>query len=123
MLTSEGFWSVLWAIIDEANGSKEKLKALLASEPRAVIVAFHKAFCRAISNLDEIKCGESASEDYRNDVFTLIVSKGREYYDAIVKHPERIPDDIDPDGPFFGNVAGNVLWERFGEEIYDLHDH
>jgi hypothetical protein len=119
MLLSNAFWSVFWALIEEANGSEEKLKALLASEPRDIIIAFQKQFWRAMSNLEEIKCGNAASEDYRSDVFALIVSKGRKYYDEIVTHPERVPDDIDPHGPFFLHVAAEVLMEKCGEEITD----
>ncbi|WP_171468905.1 DUF4240 domain-containing protein [Frigoriglobus tundricola] len=108
---------MFWSIIDESNGSKDKLKSILASEPRVIVIDFYKEFLKAISNLEEIMCGGGASEDYREDVFTLIVSKGREYYDEIVKHPECVPGDIDPNGPYFLNVAGDVLMERFGEEI------
>src|SRR4051812_43894494 len=108
MLTSDAFSSVFWSIIDEARGDEEKLKAILASESRIIVIDFYKTFLKAISNLEEILCGVGASEDYRTDVFTLIVSKGRDYYDKIVKHPELVPAEIDPGGPCFLDVAGEV---------------
>jgi len=119
MLKSDKFWCVLWAFINAAQGSKDKLKVVLEAQLKEVVVAFQKMFWRAMSNLDEIQCGGSASEDYRADTFALVVSKGKDYYDEVVDHPERVPDQVDGDGPYFLDVAERVLWERFGESLPD----
>ncbi len=70
-----------------------------------------------MTNLYEIEY--EASEDYQKDISALIVSKGKEYYDEIVNHPERVPHEIDPNGPYFLHVPAEVFRDRFGEELMD----
>lgn len=117
MQTSKAFWSVLWDVLSRANGNEEALKGILQSLPRQIIIDFSNEFRRAMTNLYEIEY--EASEDYQKDISALIVSKGKEYYDEIVNHPERVPHEIDPNGPYFLHVPAEVFRDRFGEELMD----
>lgn len=80
-----------------------------------MVVAFDQEFRRAMANLWTIPV--RGSEDMKKDIYAHVVSKGAAYYDEIVSHPERIPQDVGPGDPCFIGVAGEVFFERFGEEI------
>jgi hypothetical protein len=126
MLNAAAFSSLLWELLDRANGKKEELKKLLSQLPREDLLDFHKEFLRALSNLWEgfdtagslePRPGEHLSEDTLEDVFAYVVSKGRDYYDEIVNCPERLRRYVHPsEVPFLG-LARQVFLERFGEEI------
>jgi hypothetical protein len=60
---------------------------------------------------------DQVSEDEKEDIFAYVVSKGRDYYNAIVSGQKRLRRNIDPgDVPIIW-VPGQVFDERFGEEI------
>jgi hypothetical protein len=115
-LTAKDFWSVLWVLIEQAEGSEEKLAALLAAEPRPVLVAFYKEYCRAMGNLKK-HLDAPGSEDMQKDIFSHVVSRGRELYDEVLAHPERLPQNVGPGDVELYGVAGRVFWERFEDEI------
>jgi hypothetical protein len=116
METSKDFWIVLWSLIEESRGSKKRLKRLLSSKPRGVLITFHKEFQRAIGNLG-MHLEAPGSADMQKDIFSHVVSRGADFYDEVLAHPERLPQDVGPRGVDFYGVAGEVFWERFQEEI------
>ena len=115
MLGANAFWDPLWIILDQAAGSEQELRSILASQSRVVIVTFDREFRRAADNLRRIEV-DGLSEDELKDLYAQVVSKGKTFYDFIVRHPERILEDTKPEDPCFFGTAGVVLLELFGEE-------
>jgi hypothetical protein len=124
--TVDSFSDILWGILGWARKSKDTLQSLLWSLPREALVLFHKEFRGALYNLWRASDAGGwliperdgyISDDGKEDIFAYVVSQGRRYYNEVLAHPERLRRDIQPgDVPFLG-VAGQVYWDRFGDEI------
>lgn len=117
MLKAKDFAYILWGILNEAEGSEQKLREILASKPKAVIVAFDMEFRRAADNLRTIEVSNQSEDDLK-DLYAQVVSKGNEFYDHIVDHPDRILEDTKPQDPCFYGISSVIFWELFGEDIY-----
>ena len=98
------------------HSTAEDVRSSAQRSVRPVLIAFHKAFCRAMGNLRE-ELGAPGSEDMQKDIFSHVVSRGREFYDEVLTHPERLPQNVGPQDVEFYGVAGRVFWERFEDEI------
>ncbi|MCA9068370.1 MAG: hypothetical protein KDA84_05580 [Planctomycetaceae bacterium] len=118
MLNSNDLSEYLWIILKRADGDEEKLREILASKPRAALIAFDKEFRRAAANLWDIDVPDH-TEDMLKDLYAQVVSKGKEFYDHVINNPERIAEDTEIGAPLLIEVAGEVFWEKFGEEIID----
>ena len=124
MKPSTGFSPLLWDVLKQALGDKAKLQGILDGLPKEEVLAFHRDFRRALHGLwstlesgGHLKHDEDLSEDTLEDMFAYVVSQGRDYYDDIISHPEKLRYDIHPsEVPFLG-VPRQVFLQRFGEEI------
>ncbi len=116
MLDASDFSERLWMILDEATGSEQQLRNILGAKPKVIIVAFDREFRRASDNLRNNIEVPGESEDALKDLYAMVVSKGKDFYDHIVNHPERILLDTKPGDPCYFGVAGSVLLHLFGEE-------
>jgi len=117
MLSANDFSERLWIIIDEAAGSEQQLRNILAAKPKPVIMAFDREFRRASDNLRSCIELTDASEDELKDLYAQVVSKGKSFYDFIVCHPERLLQDTKPGDPCYFGVASSILLQLFGDEI------
>lgn len=112
----------LWRVIAQAGGSREGLRAILMRMTAEEVVRFEEEFLDAAAELTgppwtRYTCF-SESEDGHDDVTYLVVSRGEDYYEEILAHPERIPHHVEVgDRSTFFGVAGEVHYERFGGPI------
>ena len=100
------------------------MQQVLGEIPKVDVLNFHKEFRRALGGIwstfdasGNLKQDEDLSEDTLEDMFAYVVSGGRDYYDSIISHPDKIRYDVHPsEVPFLG-VPRQVFLQRFGEEI------
>ena len=116
MLGANAFSERLWIILEQTGGSEQELRRILSAKPKVVIAAFDREFRRASDNLREIEVPDE-SEDALKELYAMVVSKGKGFYDHIVNHPERILLDTNPGDPCYFGTAWSVYWDVFGEEM------
>lgn len=121
MLNSAAFAKLLWILIDQAAGSEAELRRILATKSKAIIMAFGREFRRASDNIwRSIPVNDpDHSEDMLKDLYAQVVSNGKEFYDHIVRNPERILLDTPTGHPCYYGVAESVLWELYPDEMED----
>lgn len=120
MQTSATYSTILWDIIRLADGSEEKLKAILSSTDKDTIKLFCKEFVRASGDLKNLEARASLREissDAETDVFEYVVSQGRDFYDWVLTHPHDIPEQVDSNDVWILGTALLVYWDRFRERI------
>ena len=126
MLAANNFSSLLWDTLNKVNGDEGLLRSILYSLSRDELIMYYKEFRRAMRALwDEFDAngqlrpgpGQTISEDTKEDIFACVVSHGRDYFDEIVAHPERIRADVEPDDVPFLGLPGQVFSDRFDDEI------
>jgi hypothetical protein len=120
MLTSDAFSSVLWDILHKSEGDSDKLRAILAQLDKETIELFFNEYIRAASNLIRSQLASylgKATYDMKKDTYEYIVAQGKDTYDELIRHPERVPQDVDSNDVWVKGVAIGVYWDRFQEHI------
>ncbi|NTX00189.1 DUF4240 domain-containing protein [Myxococcus sp. CA040A] len=111
-----------WDIIRRAEMRSDRLKRILWEMPEDEVARFHEEFVRASSVLrgspfDAI-LDEAVSEDTLMDIAYWVVAQGREFYEGVLEHPNRIPRHVKGGDPaVMHHVAVEVFDERFGKEL------
>ena len=108
-----------WNIIANAKEDRELLRTILMEFSKDNIVAFQEIF---VDLAAELQCKPftdyiEESEDGVEDVSHWVVSKGRTYYEKILKHPELIPYSIkgnDSDTILYG-IADEVCLDKYND--------
>lgn len=108
-----------WNIIANAKEDRELLRTILMEFSKDNIVAFQEFF---VDLAAELQCEPftnyiEESEDGVEDVSHWVVSKGRTYYEKILKHPELIPYSIkgnDSDTILYG-IADEVCLDKYND--------
>jgi hypothetical protein len=114
--TSSWFWDIIAEVREDDDFLRKKLNPMSRDE----IAEFYREFTEAST---ELQCPpytdslQGKSEDTIADIAEYVVSKGKDYYSAILDHPDRIPTAVPPNSPSFKGTALTVFWERFGESI------
>lgn len=122
-MTGEDIPEVLWDLLEETESDPERLRQLLSKMPRETLKAFHQAFRLAIANLwhspveDVARQSCHGSEDAIQDFFISIIGKGKDYYDKVLEHSALATCEATPRQVDIYGIAGEVLRNRFGEEI------
>ncbi|WP_338871431.1 DUF4240 domain-containing protein [Myxococcus stipitatus] len=112
-----------WEVIHRASGQPNELERILWEMDEAEIARFHEEFVRITSVLQgepfDRMMGGDVSEDGLMDIAYWVVAQGREFYEDILRHPERIPREVRDGDPVLrmGGVAGDVMEEKFGKEL------
>lgn len=129
-LPANQFSDEMWDLLEQCGQEEGALRTKLATMPRDSIVALYKEFYRAMRSLwDRLDASdffdlapsaeEQISEDGKQDIYSFVVSNGRDYYNHISSHPEDLRTNVDPGDVPFVWVPGEVFWDRFNEEISD----
>ncbi|WP_338871439.1 DUF4240 domain-containing protein [Myxococcus stipitatus] len=111
-----------WEIIRGANGEAGELKRILWAMTEAEIALFHEEFVRTASVLQgepfDGLMGEDVSEDGLMDIAYWVVAQGRDFYEDILKHPEKMPQEVDENDPAIMNHVTSVVFrEKFGKRL------
>lgn len=113
---SEWFWN----IINQASRSRENLRNFLSTMEKEELIRFEDEFLEASAQLNDDPylqyTDPDESEDGVEDIINWVVSQGKDLYTKILNNPQLIPKEIDNSHNLHG-VAGEVYWEKFGEEI------
>lgn len=111
-----------WALVTQSEGDAHTLKRLLMRLSRDEIVAFNKQLYDALCQLDrrDIHAVTDGSDDGFLYVRSWIVSRGREYFQSVLRDPERAPHDAyDEENEEFMYAAMEAYEEKFGEPLPD----
>ncbi|CAN0354164.1 unnamed protein product [Phaeothamnion confervicola] len=120
MLTGDDFSGILWDVLKEAHGTPEGLRTTLMKLDKEEIAVFYTEFLHASSNLRASSLNShlvTESDDVRKDTYEFIVAQGKDFYDDILNHPERCPQDVDSNDVWVKGIAIGVYWDRFHEHI------
>jgi hypothetical protein len=111
-----------WSIIEQSEGSRDKLRLILRNMDKNQIYRFQDEFLEASIQLQDEPFNKyispEISEDGEQDISNWVVSQGRKFYEFVWKNPSKIPYQIDIENPnnLFG-IADEVYEEKFGEEL------
>nr|WP_314561045.1 DUF4240 domain-containing protein [uncultured Capnocytophaga sp.] len=108
-----------WDIITKAKEDREQLRAILMEYSKEDIIAFQEIFVNLAAELQYEPFTDymEESEDGREDISHWVVSKGKEYYEKILNHPEQIPYNItrnNSDEILYG-IADEVCLDKYNE--------
>ena len=114
-MTSEQFW----AIIDGAERDSKKLCAALQRLSRGNLLELYREFVALAHELRQPPYAHDNS-DHEQELAWYVVGQGKAAYEAVLAHPETMPDEIGDDDArdFYGDIAA-VYAERFGEEVME----
>lgn len=122
MVLGEEVSELFWEIIRRANGQANELKRILWEMSEAEVARFHEEFVRTASVLRgepfDVMLGAEVSEDGLMDIAYWTVAQGRDFYESILKQPERIPQHVSVGDPALMNhVTIEVFDEKFGKDL------
>jgi hypothetical protein len=110
-----------WDLIAQAQGDADRMRAILDGLDSPDLRRFHEELEDATCELaydpmfDPFLTDES--EDGKIDVAHWAVSQGREYYQDLFVHPERIPRSVEqyPIGVLHDGMVLAMYYDRTGE--------
>jgi hypothetical protein len=110
-----------WNLISAAQRNRSELERILRGLSREDLVHFDHCFYILATDLEGptyTRHLPDLSEDGVKDIAEWVVTQGREYYEAVLADPTRMPASF-PGGVLasFSGVADNVFYERFREVI------
>jgi hypothetical protein len=111
-----------WALVAQFDGNANTLRRLLMGLSRDEIVAFDKRMYDVLCRLDrrDIHDMTDGSDDgflYRR---LWIVSRGRDYFESVLRDPENAPHFADAEeNEEFMYAAIEAYEEKFGEPLPD----
>jgi hypothetical protein len=120
LLNAADFSDKLWDLLRQAGGDPDRLECILRGVSREVIEDYYHEFNRAVANLWDSGIPDyfgNHSDDTQKEILEHVVSRGSEYYDEMLAHPERAPIGEHIDAPAFRGAAIVVYDERFGGRI------
>jgi hypothetical protein len=111
-----------WNIIAMCQKDRARLKEMLSTLSSEELQGFDDEFMQLAADLKDDPflqyIAPDESEDGIDDITRWVVSQGREYYQEIWSHPEKIPPHFDPgDDRILSGVADAVHYERFGRGL------
>jgi hypothetical protein len=113
-LTREQFWS----IIDGAHKDRNALRPPLEQLAQRDLLMFYRFFMEYGSDLrDELP--EREESDYQEELAWYVVAQGKAFYDDVLAHPEKFPEEQGPAGRGFRGMIANVYRDRFDEEVME----
>ena len=106
-----------WIYIEQAEIDKDFYKAIWhmsLEELRDYEEEFDKADRKLDTNEHYEAMGNIRSEDSFDDTRRYVVSQGYNYYQDILKHPEKLPEGITDDNPklLYGTI-GRVMMDKY----------
>ncbi|MGZ3598834.1 MAG: DUF4240 domain-containing protein [Ktedonobacterales bacterium] len=107
-----------WTLVAESQGDAYRLKRLLVRLSREDILAFDMRLDDALYHLDRrnIHAITDGSDDGFLYVRLWIVSRGRQYYESVLRDPENAPHYADEEAnEEFMYAAMGAFEEKFGE--------
>lgn len=110
-----------WGLVEMSGGDADKMTSMLMWFPKEDIIAFDLRMGDALDQLDRegIYAMTGGSADGFLDIRCWIVSRGREYYEAVLADPAKAPEDEeDTDNESFGYAACEAYEALFGEEAF-----
>jgi len=124
---SEQFWKVIEAVdrtaLDEGNeeGAVEGLTSMLAARGEATMRAFTDKLAEALYALDGRAYADNAGESGESDDGFLyarcyVVARGREFYEAVLANPAKMPTSVNRWCESLLYVAQNAWAEATGSE-------
>lgn len=111
-----------WSVVERAERSPERLRQILGGFSKADVYRFQDAFIEEAAELQDTPYSNyldpDESEDGLEDIAHHVVSQGRERYEEVIDHPDRMPPSVDVGDPTdLFPVAYQVYYERFGEPL------
>lgn len=109
-----------WTLVSESNGDAGKLKSLLKALTREEILAFDLRLDEAMFQLDrrDIHDITDGSDDGFEYVRLWIISRGRAYYESVLRDPKNAPHFADEEeNEAFSYAALEAYEETFGEPM------
>jgi hypothetical protein len=77
---------------------------------------FYRFFMEYGSDLrDELP--ERDESDSQEELAWYVIAQGKAFYDDVLAHPDKFPEEQGPAGRGFRGMIANVYRERFGEEV------
>jgi hypothetical protein len=109
VMLPDDFWSKISLIDWNRNNDVEKVEPLvehLAALPPSAIAGFHRQLCEHLSRLNDARfarqlgivdpdSGETLSVDHFLDVRCAVIANGREFYDAVLADPTKMPTNVE----------------------------
>lgn len=112
-----------WQLIELARQDRTAFIEELKTKDRRSLIRFAWTFEDLASELGgeafEQFTNPSFSEDVLDGLWEEVVGRGREFYEDVVIHPEKMPQDIDPTDSShrIRSDAMNVFYERYGVDF------
>ena len=109
-----------WALVAQSEGNANTLRRLLMSLSRDEIVAFDKRMYGVLCQLDrrDIHDVTDGSDDGFLYIRLWIVSRGRDYFESVLRDPENAPHDAyEEENEEFMYAAMEAYEEKFGEPL------
>jgi hypothetical protein len=120
LLKADDFSHMFWELLRQAGGDPDQLERILRQVPREVIEEYYHEFNRAVANLWDSGVPDyfgDHSEDTQKEIMEHTVGQGKEFYTAVLAHPEQAPIGEHIGAPAFRGAALFVYRERFGQDI------
>jgi Protein of unknown function (DUF4240) len=118
-----------WELVESLGGDEKVMTRRFNELPRQRLLAFRRQFDRARGYVHPTYRADfrvqhgTCSEDYGDDFAAWVVSRGREFWQEVGRHPAAFQDKLDEFGQAESGfvrpdyIVSSVFNERFGEEM------
>ena len=107
-----------WKTIQMANSDREKLKDVLWGFELDELISFQEEFVDFSIELQDQPYTDymEESEDGIEDIANWVVSKGKAFYDEILRNPQSLPRSVNLlSHEILYGVADEVCYEKYGK--------
>jgi hypothetical protein len=111
---------LFWQLIETSHGDADQLIELLLAHSKEEIIAFHTLLDDALYQLDrkDIQAVTDGSDDGFEYARLSIVSRGRHYFEAVLRNPHEA--ELDEDNEPFGTAAQKAYERKWQEPFPEL---
>jgi len=107
-----------WETIRMANSDREKLKDVLWGFELDELISFQEEFVDFSIELQDQPYTDymEESEDGIEDIANWVVSKGKAFYDEILRNPQSLPRSVNLlNREILYGIADEVCYEKYGK--------
>jgi len=107
-----------WKTINMANSDREKLKDVLWGFELDELISFQEEFVDFSIELQDQPYTDymEESEDGIEDIANWVVSKGKAFYDEILRNPQSLPRSVNLlNREILYGIADEVCYEKYGK--------
>ena len=111
-----------WKLLNKAKGNQESFYKLIYNLTLDELRAYRREFkwVRFWTSEHSKILRDVGKDEFSRVTRLFVISQGYDYYDDILKHPGKIPLDVNDDNPhILDKIINKILQEKYANELFD----